>query len=83
MSSMAAYAIENGLDPFIKPDYSEWEGGLNPIYQEERTRRTPSHTSNNQQQTLFNTFKEASNLAKQNPGSKIVRSGERFAVYLK
>ena len=31
----AQWAIENGLDPFMRPDGEEWEGGMNPIYVEE------------------------------------------------
>lgn len=33
MSSTAAYCIENGLDPFIMPDGTEWPTGLNPMYE--------------------------------------------------
>lgn len=80
---MAMYAIENGLDPFMKPDHTEWEGGLNPMYRESSPSNRRAPKNNNSKIHHFNTFKEAGELAKKNPGSKITRDGDLFAVYMK
>lgn len=79
----AEWMYENDLDPFYRKDkvtgeLVEWEGGLNPAYEDDDEPYLPYERGGSEDPlediNMFNSFEEAMEWAKKNPGKSIVKS---------
>lgn len=90
MGSDAEYMYENDLDPLYRKDSEtgelvEWEGGLNPLYEEsnEENYRSDSDKRPQADITKFHTFQDAIAWSKENPGRSITKSPDGNGYIIK